>query len=157
MTPTMKTGAIIAGFAALSVAAIAGWTRKPSAAPAPYMQTTPVNATSAYPVQPAVENCAAPEAYSYDVPAYASSYGVRVVRPREVVQAAPLPQPVYQERVVVKKRKHRSTGKSVAIVAGSAGVGAAIGAIAGGGKGAAIGALAGGGGGFVYDRVTRNR
>ena len=54
-------------------------------------------------------------------------------------------------------RRGRSTGKSVAIVAGSAGVGAAIGALAGGGKGAAIGALAGGGGGFVYDRLTHNR
>src|SRR5690348_2141756 len=38
----------------------------------------------------------------------------------------------------------RSTGKSVAIVAGSAGAGAAIGALAGGGKGAAIGAVSGG-------------
>jgi hypothetical protein len=50
----------------------------------------------------------------------------------------------------------RSTAKSVAIVAGSAGVGAAIGGIAGGGKGAGIGALAGGAGGFVYDRLTHN-
>jgi hypothetical protein len=45
----------------------------------------------------------------------------------------------------------------VAIVAGSSGVGAAIGALAGGGKGAAIGALAGGAAGFVYDRMTANK
>ena len=51
-------------------------------------------------------------------------------------------------------RHSRSTRDSVLIVAGSAGTGAAIGAIAGGGKGAAIGALAGGAGGFIYDRLT---
>ncbi|HET6843972.1 MAG TPA: hypothetical protein VFK06_20190 [Candidatus Angelobacter sp.] len=54
-------------------------------------------------------------------------------------------------------RRHRSTEKSVAIVAGSSGVGAAIGALAGGGKGAGIGALAGGAAGFVYDRMTVNK
>ncbi|HEY6971053.1 MAG TPA: hypothetical protein VJA94_17715 [Candidatus Angelobacter sp.] len=48
----------------------------------------------------------------------------------------------------------RSTAKSTAIVAGSAGAGAAIGALAGGGKGAAIGAISGGVAGFIYDRMT---
>jgi hypothetical protein len=42
----------------------------------------------------------------------------------------------------------------VAIVAGTAAAGAAIGAIAGGGPGAAIGAISGGGAGFIYDRLT---
>src|SRR5436305_5904257 len=51
----------------------------------------------------------------------------------------------------------RSTGKSVAIVAGSAGAGAAIGALAGGGKGAAIGAVSGGVAGFIYDRMTAHK
>ncbi len=54
-------------------------------------------------------------------------------------------------------RHHRSTRKSLAIIGGTAGTGAAIGALAGGGRGAAIGALSGGAAGFVYDRLTRNR
>jgi hypothetical protein len=52
--------------------------------------------------------------------------------------------------------QRRSTGKSVMIVAGSAGTGAALGAITGGGKGAAIGALAGGAAGLIFDRMTVN-
>ncbi len=99
--------------------------------------------------------CAQPVGYGYatgyTTPSYAQRYAVRTVRPRVVVE-----RPVaYETRVV--RRHGRSTGTSVAIVAGSAGVGAAIGAIAGGGKGAGIGALAGGGGGFIYDRLTHNR
>jgi hypothetical protein len=54
-------------------------------------------------------------------------------------------------------RHHRTTDESALIVAGSAGTGAAIGAIAGGGKGAAIGAISGGAAGFIYDRLTANK
>jgi hypothetical protein len=61
------------------------------------------------------------------------------------------------DRIVERGRHHRSTKKSVAIIAGSAAGGAAIGALAGGGKGAGIGALVGGAGGFIYDRLTHNR
>jgi hypothetical protein len=60
---------------------------------------------------------------------------------------------VYGETIT----KRRSTGKSVAIVAGSAGAGAAVGALAGGKKGAAIGAISGGVAGFIYDRMTANK
>ena len=101
---------------------------------------------------PAASGCAQPAGYGYATPSYASRYGVRMVRPR-VMEEQPR---IYEERRVVR-RHGRSTGRSIAIVAGSAGAGAAIGAIAGGGKGAAIGAIAGGSGGFAYDRLTHNR
>jgi hypothetical protein len=179
-------GLIAAAFIGLGAVAVTGWIRKPASnlepvaysAPAPATENT---ATPASPVsydqygQPlradmqseyvhtAPYTHAPPPAYksygatttatgpAYDspppLPAYGSHRYVRVVRPRPVE---------YADRHEDEHHHHRSTGKSVAIVAGSAGVGAAIGGIAGGGKGAGIGALAGGAGGFIYDRLTHN-
>src|SRR5260221_4284758 len=51
-------------------------------------------------------------------------------------------------------RRNRPFSHSVAIVGGSAGAGALIGALAGGGKGAGLGALSEGGAGSVYVRLN---
>lgn len=101
------------------------------------------------PLQPAVYNASQPDSYA---PAYSQSAQRPRLR-RAVYSQSAYAQPAYSAPV----HRGRSTRNSVLIVAGSAGTGAAIGALAGGGKGAAIGALAGGVGGFVYDRLTHNK
>lgn len=75
----------------------------------------------------------------------------RYVEPATYTTTAPV------ERVVVRQPRKRSWEKEVLIVGGSAGAGAAIGAVAGGKKGAGIGALSGGVAGLVYDLATRNK
>jgi hypothetical protein len=142
----------------LSVLALAGWTRKPAVEPPfgygpyGYNQLTPAGYMQPLP------NGMMPVQGAY--PAYLASPGYQ--QPSVVYQpAAPVVQPrrVVSSRSVAPRavRSPRPFSHSAAIVAGSAGAGAAIGALVGGGKGAAIGALAGGGGGFIYDRLTRNR
>jgi hypothetical protein len=96
------------------------------------------------PLQPAVYSQPPADA------AYPPAYPERVP-----VRRAAYERPVYSSRAPVHHT--RSTRNSALIVAGSAGTGAAIGALAGGGRGAGIGALAGGAAGFVYDRLTHNR
>jgi hypothetical protein len=148
--PTPQAGAYVAGVDS-------------QPANAPYSQTyTPYSQDSqAYNAAPQADS-----ARTYDDGYYpASSRPVYVRQPEpEYAPPAVAPAPVYSDQRVVYEnrpeyREHhhhhgRSKAHSAEIVAGSAGVGAAIGAIAGGGKGAAIGALAGGAGGFAYDRLT---
>ena len=159
-----KIRTLIAAFAGLAAVAVAGWARRTDAgvAPAAYTGTfTPAPGSTGPCVDqglnqpPAPGEAPPPEAQ----PAFADRSGVREVRaqPAMAERAAtdqPAPAPAPQRRAT---RKHRSTARSAAIVAGTAGVGAAIGGIAAGGKGAALGALSGGGAGFVYDRLTVNR
>lgn len=113
----------------------------------------PYPQTAAYAPAYANENCneAVPVRTAAYTPAYTGTRYRTYSRPRVVRQV------VERDRDYVVRRRGRSTGKSVAIVAGSAGAGAAIGALAGGGKGAGIGALSGGAAGFIYDRLTHNR
>lgn len=59
------------------------------------------------------------------------------------------------KKLVRKVGRKRSWEKALLIIGGSAGAGAAVGALTGGKKGAAIGAGAGGVGGLIYDLATR--
>ncbi len=163
----MNRGLIIAGFALLSVVALVGWTRTTGVQPQAAIPGSPV--MYGQPLQPYAQQYSPyAQPYAY-VPA---PYGTPVmyatvptpVQPRAQYAYNGNPAPV--RRVVSTRRYYepvrtvrrgRPLSHSIAIVAGSSGVGAAVGALAGGGKGAAIGALAGGAGGFIYDRLTHNR
>jgi hypothetical protein len=157
----MRKELAIAGFAVLSVVAVAGWVRQPSTAatamhPVPVVQQAPYAAVPTHAYLPGQGYVPAQAFTPAVVNAPVAQAPARAQAPAPRVQAAPRQTVVSQPAARVVHKEPRSTGKSVAIVAGSAGAGAAIGGIAGGGKGAAIGALSGGTAGFVYDRVTRN-
>ena len=79
----------------------------------------------------------------------------RFVQPKTVYVSQPVTRVTASP--VARKAPTRSLKKEALIVGGSAGAGAAVGAVAGGGKGAAIGAVSGGVAGLVYDLMTRNK
>ena len=195
---TMRNGLIAGAFAVLTIVAVAGWARKPSASnndhpfalnstgntqPVSYDQNgQPVyGAGGALPVSlnepcvpaggPLSSSAVGYRPAVYGTPyrddRYMSDQYVRSIhRPVRVVpnDFATRDNTVVHENLVrddnsreyVTTRNGRTKTKSALIVAGSAGTGAAIGAIAGGGKGAGIGALSGGAAGFIYDRLTHN-
>ena len=64
---------------------------------------------------------------------------------------------IVQKQAEPAHSNKRSWEKEALIIGGSAGGGAAIGAIAGGKKGAGIGAAAGGVGGLIYDLITKDK
>ena len=117
---------------------------------------TGIYSSTARAFNPVDDNNAVSSARIHSYPAAHTHF----VQPRTVYVSDSIPTaaPAYQPVApVYQSQKKRSFGKEALIVGGSAGAGAAIGALAGGGKGAGIGALSGGIAGLVYDLATRNK
>ena len=161
-TRTLATG----GVAILVAVGFVGCSRQTEVAgPQPLLNPAPATTSTYYDERSA----------SADIPSYATRSQVRTIREQPAAgyveqyddrRVVSEPETVYRdhgttyrERRTTSRRatRDRPFSHSAAIVGGSAGAGAVIGALAGGGKGAGIGALAGGGAGLVYDRLTHKR
>lgn len=119
----------VVAFLVLLAVAIGGWVR------------TPPSVAAATPLTPAAFSAAISPADDTSAPQVRRAYRGSA----------------YRSSYVAPHHRRRPFSHSVAIVAGGAGAGAAIGGLAGGGKGAAIGALSGGAAGLIYDRLTHNK
>jgi hypothetical protein len=164
----MRNTLMIMGFAALTVVAAAGWMRQPnqvmpngtaSALEGPSTVNTPVSAAVyTQPVRrtPVVRyRTVSDEADQPQFSRRSSEQQIgRDTRYRDESDARYRNEPDARYRDEPMIRSERSKGKSIAIIAGTAAAGAAIGGLAGHGKGAAIGALSGAALGTVYDRMT---
>lgn len=158
MTLSMKSILLSGLLGLLALGAVTGWTRNPGQATATRQLGTIDQPAYRLAGATYTEDCVGVYA-TRNCPGQGGSYAPqgeaarisRAAYQQQSVSARPLPY------VGARPAHRRSWKKSTAIVAGTSGFGAAIGALAGGGRGAAIGALTGGGAGFLYDRMTHNR
>jgi hypothetical protein len=149
---SLVTALVVSGVAFYAMPKLAGADQPQPFQPYQNGMMTPNGVTlhpAAYAGQPIYGQPMMQPAYYTQQPVMYQTPAPRVVR--TVAPVATSSEPLYRET-----RQKRSTGKSVLIVAGSSGAGAAIGGLTGGKKGAAIGAIAGGVAGLIYDRSTAN-